>query len=326
MKNKRIVATTLAAFCISSGLLANDNTPSEGSKVNILWIRHGFSCANLIKSIASDKTNYFRSTYAPDSRVTNIGLEYAKAGGDLVKEKTASAELQVNPDHVYTSTLLRTTETASAFIKGWGDGLQGAKINIIPHMSEKRLFIGSDKDNHPRNFSILAKDLSEIEGAIDGLQIPTISPYRYGAYQLTNKSGFMGYNSSRFNDPATTKPNKDKLLSETLPQIAMQDESFRDPAQMTVFVSHGHFINSITGIKPENVGAILQTLVYKNGKYVPISSQKYFHGFSKIKAENLLNGHFDRCKFTANPKVAEIMDQSDDSILNLKGFFSFKGR
>jgi len=84
----------------------NDKRISELENVNVrvIFIRHGFSCGNVLE--ASHKT---AASY-PDPELTSLGVDLSKANGEKLKEELAKRNIVV--DFIGSSSLIRAIETA----------------------------------------------------------------------------------------------------------------------------------------------------------------------------------------------------------------------
>lgn len=113
--------------------------------VNLNWIRHGFSCANRLRAIASEKKSYFdvaKGAYISDDPVlTDKGVEQAKKLNTFVKTNKSTF------DALVCSNMKRTMETALyAF-----NGTSIKTLYVVPFISEMRPIyaFGLDKENIP---------------------------------------------------------------------------------------------------------------------------------------------------------------------------------
>eukprot|EP00959_Pyramimonas_sp_CCMP1952_P047948 1000996-Pyramimonas_sp.AAC.1 len=84
--------------------------PHAVVNVNLHWMRHAFSCANLLEVCNARWKNglvSIRSELTPDPQLANIGVEQAKKTGNILH-----SEVMLRPDIVLCSGLTRAVETA----------------------------------------------------------------------------------------------------------------------------------------------------------------------------------------------------------------------
>ena len=124
--------------------------------IKLYWIRHGYSCANLVRDaigytdLFHDGTLFPHSKYAPDAQLTNYGIKY------IMEVREQNKELINNIDIVLTSELRRAIETALILFKD-------KKIYPVPYVNENRIgileFFDVDQDNNIMGLSELEKYL-----------------------------------------------------------------------------------------------------------------------------------------------------------------------
>ena len=125
--------------------------------VKLYWIRHGYSCANIIKdTIGNNISNEFllRSKYAPDAQLSNYGINQVEKAAINNKELLKDITL------VLTSELRRAIETSLVMFKGYN-----IKIYPIPYINEERndilKYLNFDKDNDSMGIENLQEYLKD---------------------------------------------------------------------------------------------------------------------------------------------------------------------
>eukprot|EP00697_Spironema_sp_BW2_P015395 gnl/Spiro4/6215_TR3195_c0_g1_i1.p1 gnl/Spiro4/6215_TR3195_c0_g1~~gnl/Spiro4/6215_TR3195_c0_g1_i1.p1 ORF type:complete len:762 (+),score=233.98 gnl/Spiro4/6215_TR3195_c0_g1_i1:42-2288(+) len=122
------------------------NCPEGAEVLDMYWVRHGFSCANLLKVWGMNQLDI--NTLAPDPALTELGLMQAHMAGkvffDHVKEW--------RPDFYLVSQMKRAIETATYFMPEPLPDTDDTRLFVSPFISEYayRLF-GKQltKDNEP---------------------------------------------------------------------------------------------------------------------------------------------------------------------------------
>jgi broad specificity phosphatase PhoE len=214
----------------------------------ILWIRHGFSCANYLKF--RDPMWLLTSVYENDAPLTNMGQRQIEAGSSVIfkkvfKMKKRSKKLNIVPIF-FTSILTRAIETADSLKKG---PTKKYKIIIVPYVEEISRFpwltpfVFLDKQNQPRYLDTLYNDINIPFNVYDNL-----SPY--------DEKG----------RPVKTVSVKN-FFEEGLPTIMenLKNSGVSVNSQTTiVVVSHRKTIKEATGHSIGNGGAVLQHVKIKN--------------------------------------------------------------
>lgn len=142
--------------------------------VELYFIRHAHSCANMIESYGAKgwqviyKTDY-RPIYANNPHITNFGISHAL--GSTFSEKENYTK-QIQPDIICASQLIRTWETAyTLFFDYFNQNKNQVQNNInninknlkqcdiplyiCPYIGEKRgTILYTDLDNQPENIKI----------------------------------------------------------------------------------------------------------------------------------------------------------------------------
>ncbi|AYV84467.1 MAG: histidine phosphatase superfamily branch 1 [Hyperionvirus sp.] len=112
-------------------------------KIQIYWVRHGYSCANVIRDTIGVTDILHgsllpRSKYSPDAQLANYGVQ--QTNETKTNNKTLLSEIQV----VLTSELRRAIETALYLFTD-------KKIYPVPYVNERRndflQYFDLDKDN-----------------------------------------------------------------------------------------------------------------------------------------------------------------------------------
>ena len=255
----------------------------------ILWIRHGFSCANYLSTVDPIYVVTGRNEY--DARLTGLGVRQASTTAPIIFRKMIRIEgLTVIP-LIFTSMLSRAIETSDGVNKGLLEDSFIQKpypIVTIPYVEEIPLsvkasqFIYLDRQNEPRNIHKVRKDIG-----VDVSVYEEINPY------------------DEYGDPITTF-NIERFYEDSLPKIIKllkkEGHKITDDTVITI-VSHRKTIEKATGVSVGNVGAVLQNFEIFNSSeedlnYKPIDCEILFEGFSdKWGLENiLLEDLKDRCR------------------------------
>ena len=100
---------------------------------DLIFVRHGFSCANALK--AKSRVHIFYS----DPELTKVGIEISRSASSALIERV-NALWGDNPYVVASSQMIRAQETAYYMISSKKD----KPINIFPYISEK----GFTRDNY----------------------------------------------------------------------------------------------------------------------------------------------------------------------------------
>jgi hypothetical protein len=202
--------------------------------VYILWVRHAYSCGNYF----SQNTNRDLNSYL-DPLLTNYGTKQAKSKWGFITKRLKKLKLRPVPV-IFTSTLTRAIQT--------GHLISNGKVNVIPVSYINELNIGwyHSAYNLPRNKKVVEEELG-----YEFQVLKSNNPYR--------KSG----------DPKHTKPDQELFFNVGLPSIIQTLESqgtVLPDNSVLIFVSHGGFINSVTGNKVGNLGLVLQNVETKKSK------------------------------------------------------------
>lgn len=131
----------------------------DKKKKYVLFIRHGYSLANMYEGVFLHQI--FRNKHAPDPNLTDLGYKDATTIGEkLFNELQKNEDIKFN-DTIYTSKLSRTVETAYGIATGFNNRIK--KIVTIPYINETPLKShGMDiKDNIPQNHKKMEKQVTD---------------------------------------------------------------------------------------------------------------------------------------------------------------------
>ena len=222
-------------------------------KINIYWVRHGFSCANYIKKKNEGSYNPFKlieHTSVKDPKLHIVGREQAQ---QLAQEFN---ENNIKIDLVCSSQLLRAIETAQTLYNRL-DTCSG-EIMILPQICEK----GNTDDNKPYRF-------------INN----TIPIHTIQLENLDYKSYYPNYEYFLRNVLVSLK---NYLISKKV----IQEYNI-------IIVSHSSFLKSIFNIKLNNCEYILEKNALDNHKEIielsnEIKSKSWFGNSSFEEAKKLI--------------------------------------
>lgn len=240
--------------------------------MHILWIRHGFSCANFLGS--TDPLYVITGRLEYDARLTGLGYRQAHKMAPLIFKKIGninanSEKLNMIPI-LFTSVLSRAIETANGLNQGLLKDqfiIKPYPIVTIPYVEEIPLststsnYIYLDKQNEPRNIHKVREDTG-----VDVDVYEEITPY------------------DEYGDPVK-RVSVSLFYKDLLPKIMtlLEKEGYQvDDRTVITIVSHRKTIERATSIKNiGNVGAVLQH--YQNSRSNS-SSELLFEGFSHKNA------------------------------------------
>ena len=222
-------------------------------QIKIIFIRHGFSCANAKK--ASGLWGRISKSAIRDPALTNRGIDDVR--------KAARDMKGIKPDVVMSSTLLRAQQTASFLYPN-------KRVIVAPFISETGF--GLDNTSNPPqfqehefrksirkyyNYNKARKGHYELKGKMMG-QIPMYYGFVTGKrdYPLRNAKGIQ---KARVSWKVANKPSYNKFLfwlQYALPYLINKNKQHIT----VVVVGHSHFMkkNIETEIKakPNNVGMV----------------------------------------------------------------------
>ena len=187
--------------------------------IEIYWIRHGYSCANLLKTLgkagvgdAVKSTLSFhgwlsntRGILVPNTDLSMIGVRQA----ELVSTKFENIPWYRNIDLVCSSEAVRAIETAALVSQNIPSQIDpNNTIYILPHTSEIRHKLAfGDHDNIPEERGITLRKISNFQRAmrreIPGYHVKTLN---YGIKNIIKIE-------------VTKNGNIQKIKDEVLPEI-----------------------------------------------------------------------------------------------------------
>ena len=304
--------------------------------LRIYWIRHGYSCANLLKDKGSAGgldllKNLFttvnfkdsRGLLAPDSKLTDKTLD------NICRITQDSYLLDIKKSHLLCcSELTRSVETAMLLFRN----TRNKTLNVIPYISEKRVLGGlmGDEDNLPSTLEKLRsniRDLNEyyninLKTKCNNLNLPNVD--------FSIIEHFRGIGG------VPTEPSFEDFLERVVPYMI---ETHLEYASGTVdlilsIVSHSHFISEITGIKDiGNLDIVLQKLHLKYNKdnlgkihvdkqgdklyhAIPIGSDMRFGEQDVLRCNRRFNSDKSACTWdvTENGKVEINNSNANESV------------
>jgi len=185
--------------------------------IDIDWIRHGFSCANMLYQLSP---NMNLSKLAPNPVLSNYGIQQAK--------DTANSILK-DYDAILCSNLTRALETALFM---FDDKKIRRKIIIVPYVSEKMGFWdkirGIDLENKPGTLDDLLKSFDKLNRVYD--------------FNIDVDASVIKYFEELNVD---LSPDYDKFVKEILPiifsKIKKENRDKSDYYKIAI-VSHSNFI------------------------------------------------------------------------------------
>jgi broad specificity phosphatase PhoE len=253
--------------------------PDKTINVNIYWVRHGFSCANLQKykgillkqknpnltdlgcygllaqqlNLTNTSPNLSTSNNIPSSLPI---VQAAGANNDvhelqILKDKLANNQI----DLFGASQLIRAIQTQAILFAPFNNGNE---IQVLPYISEK----GFGKDNEPENQEITKKKFDT-----------SVTYFKSKKYMNQNKMYDLKYDYSK----NITKTDLDKFFDETLPNIItnlkvtnLKVTNLNNNEFNLIIVSHQNFIKDI--IKKYNLIDKQQQLFDENNTKIPNQS------------------------------------------------------
>jgi len=208
-------------------------------KVRIQFIRHAFSCANMVQQFAEGGTltrwgGTLGKAYLRDPMLSECGAVRSLSAGNMLRS-TAEA-----PDFVLSSSMLRAMETAAYMFPG-------RTITPVPYISESR-HTDLEQDNLPLDvdsqLSQLAKAIASNRTAVGPLQ------------SLVDKLDLQWMRDDTFSAGGTSGPRmssswskfEDFMANAFLPHVYAQD--YPHPGVLTIaIVSHSNFLKGIPDVK-----------------------------------------------------------------------------
>lgn len=233
--------------------------------VNLYWIRHGYSCANVVRDTLGSMdilhgSLLSRSTYSPDAQLADYGKQQVEEAAK--NNRNILNKIKV----VLTSELRRAIETALILFKNYKD----VKIYPVPYINENR--------NSLLEFFDLDKDNS-------GMGLEKLKEYLVKNYpEDYNKLDFKLLSELKGNKKETLTADVNKFFSIVLPKFIHENQTLFSKNAITniAIVSHHKFIEDhlkkIGGVIPyinntdmyvENVTIVLK----RDGGFVSKTSK-----------------------------------------------------
>ncbi len=239
-------------------------------KIQLFFIRHGFSCSNYFKrrfKIKKTKKDYAYGAYAmiPDPEVSNQGL------ADLMRARPY-LNIPNKPSIVLSSTLLRAMETAKVLFPEY-------KVYSVPYIGETAGVV-TTPDNEPTKPS----EQNQVMRNLTQGQRHVIYSYLDERSDYPMDMGSLDREFSR-RGKSLSKPDFDKFLrwlEKWLPTAKEWNERYENRKFTIVVVGHSNFMrkfmqkegmfnsqNSNKEDKPQNAAVVEVNLCSKGGKLVP---------------------------------------------------------
>ena len=149
IKNISLFFIAISYFFICTDILSRHEERIKEIQelgVRVIFIRHGYSCANIVKD-----SGYIREIFTsyPDPELSQIGLNLSKENGKKLKNEIGKRGIEV--DFIASSSLIRAIETAY-YIFG-----REQPIYTLPYVAEK----GKTVDNMALDLNQQRKIISE---------------------------------------------------------------------------------------------------------------------------------------------------------------------
>lgn len=280
------------------------------TKIYIDWIRHGFSCANAIKTMGeaglkSAIKNIFtgkgikdtRAIYASDSILSNYGMEQAAEVNKNFLDRINSYDIML------CSELTRATETATIIAKNTNI----KTIFMVPYISEARtaLALSEDKDNQARDPAVIKKYIETTFPSEQG----------YPKLNIDYVSRFKG----QYNPNKSTLPDDKLFYEKVLPQIIAKDMAYLNKNVFRIgIVSHAHFIKHLFSKKYPNkmTEPIKNTQIFT--EILTVKDKKASYAIPEnCKTDATGQLHLDNCQIPLTKQVKKDL-KKDDLSKNLK--------
>jgi hypothetical protein len=228
----------------------------------ILWVRHGFSCANYFHFDLDNKK--FQTELKQDAKLTNIGYDHThKASSEIFKKfskiKKRGKKLDLIPIF-FSSMLSRAMKTSDAF-------REGSRINyptvLLPYVEEV------PDDNKESNIF----DISNTPKNVNDLNLD---------FDVHILSGYPKLNPYDDKGEPVKFYKRGLFYNRTLPEIVkvLKDHGYKITDNTTIAVfSHHDIIERNTGISLGNTGSVLQHLTKSSNSFKKGSSEVVFPGF-----------------------------------------------
>ena len=250
---------------------------SNNNTLHIIFVRHGFTLANLTKRASIFgcirprqfccfyPTQMIKNKFCSDTKLLTLGKHQSRSAGKRMSKLFHSSEYKLHTKEIFTSGLSRTIETAQEFIKAYNKhSTQHILSNItpLPYIGEKRTLCCNDQDNQVQTLEEIQEYFKDRDINIQPWPIPI--------------------------DPTSTpwkKPNI-KAFKNLIPQLA---DRIQD-ANTIIVISHKYTIRSLLNRTLNNGEMILQSFDKSTGKKVngPIPIKGYQH-FSPCVQNSMVN-------------------------------------
>ena len=236
---------------------SSDNNSPDNEKVhkgiktssnNLYFIRHEHSCANQLEKILGEKFKYKigfpgikkglyqnkRGEYAPDPHLSYFGVKHGLCLSSSVK--TLFDNKRIN---IYCSQLIRTAETAIVLFSY----KSSITLHIIPYISEKRTWTGTNRDNEPtnmKNYLIKVNKFFKKFKKKSKCKLSSISAIFYDTSYIkfdNHKLPFERY-SNKKELQFITKPNKKKF-------IKLFTYTFNNKSEQNIIITHSKFLQKL---------------------------------------------------------------------------------
>lgn len=243
-----------------------NNNNQETVQIDVYWIRHGYSCANLLKTLgkagvanAVKKTFKFqgfmsntRGVLVPNTDLSIIGVEQA----EYVSDKFRTSDWYPQVDMICASEAVRAIETALLVSRNI---LNDNSVYILPYTSEVRhrlaKLTGGDTDNIPQERGITLRKI-----------------HTFNHYMITNRENFIerriNYSIKDMIERNLTINGDVKKIKEDVLPVLFTECVRRNPGKerlRIIIVSHQKTIRKLHGIddyKVPNCGIVSDNLMY----------------------------------------------------------------
>jgi broad specificity phosphatase PhoE len=199
-------------------------------EIELYWIRHGFSCANLLQQQSTFKS-YAKNVVTPDAVLASDGESQAKELNKFVNDTGLDKKIDI----ILCSNLRRAMETALyAFNPSTqSNELEKRILVVVPFISEERNIIAKtfniDKENVSMGFSELKKHYEDLQKKNNNtLKIEV---------DFSILEEFI-------KDGVDISPNYDKFVDTVLPKVISKYKSQVPNLYRFAVVSHHLFIEN----------------------------------------------------------------------------------
>ena len=252
---------TMYVICATFLISYEQPVDDLADNFRIVFVRHGTSCANLMKKVSSLSAPMYS-----DPELTVLGRRSAVRYGQVLKNYLA--DKGITDLIVGASTLMRTQQTADYM-------LEPEQIYVIPHIAETK----SGPNNTPfeKDKRMLASVCSET----------TLSKLDYSYCRIGTRNDSECF----FKDKADPK----KFLTWLAANYkSLLNNDVRNPEKQILFFSHHHFIADLIkqiGEKApeniENLSAHILNFTIKNNKIISVRYEGELDYYNKIGGTTL---------------------------------------